>query len=103
MAVLERNDFVVNLSDKKYADALGKNTITDNEEFFIECSSGFEKEKAAASIHTIKKKCSLGIQVIKQTLTLTKMALSKSEKWKLVEMRCYLQSDYTDLQCLPDN
>lgn len=104
MALLENNDFVI---------SLGKNTMTDNEEFFIECSSGFEREKVnhslddtlkllvecsnsllgtikqnkTASIDTMTKKCSLGIQVIKQTLTLTKMTLSKSGKWKLVEMR----------------
>ncbi|KAI7897078.1 uncharacterized protein EV154DRAFT_455173, partial [Mucor mucedo] len=70
----------------KYADALGLSTITDNEELFIDCSSGFEKEKVshlidgtlkllvecsdsllstikqnkAASIHTIKKKVFIG-------------------------------------------
>ncbi|KAI9361397.1 hypothetical protein BD770DRAFT_317648 [Pilaira anomala] len=85
-AVLESNDFVISFCDKKYADALGKNTMTsNNEEFFVECSSGFEKEKQNknASIDSITKKCAFGVQVIKQTLTLTKMALSKSGKWKL--------------------
>ncbi|KAI7879532.1 uncharacterized protein EV154DRAFT_52000 [Mucor mucedo] len=113
MAVLENNDFVISLVDKKYADALGKNTMTSNEEFFVECSSGFEKEvvnhslddtlkllvecsnsllntikqNKNASIESITKKCAFGVQVIKQTLTLTKMTLSKSGKWKLVEVR----------------
>ncbi|KAL9540857.1 hypothetical protein MBANPS3_009446 [Mucor bainieri] len=113
MAALESNDFVLNHCSKKYADALGKNTMTDNEEFFIESSSGFDKENVnhslddtlkllaecsnallhiikhnkKASIDTISRKCVFGIQVIKQTLTLTKVSLSKSGKWKLVEVR----------------
>ena len=113
MATLESSDFVTNLCDKRYADALGKNTTTENEEFFIESSSGFEKENVnhslddtlkllaecssallhvikhnkKASIDTITKKCTFGVQVIKQTLTLTKVSLSKSGKWKLVEVR----------------
>ncbi|KAI9262805.1 hypothetical protein EDC94DRAFT_560959 [Helicostylum pulchrum] len=89
MAVLKNNDFVISLCDKKYADGLGKNTMTSNEEFFVECSSGFEKEmqNKNASIDSITKKCAFGVQVIKQTLTLTKMTLSKSGKWKLVEVR----------------
>lgn len=113
MAVLENNDFVISLCDKKYVDGLGKNTMTSNEEFFVECSSGFEKEMVNhslddtlkllvecsnsllntikqnknASIDSITKKCAFGVQVIKQTLTLTKMTLSKSGKWKLVEVR----------------
>ncbi|GAA5805934.1 hypothetical protein HPULCUR_011460 [Helicostylum pulchrum] len=87
--------------------------MTSNEEFFVECSSGFEKEMVNhslddtlkllvecsnsllntikqnknASIDSITKKCAFGVQVIKQTLTLTKMTLSKSGKWKLVEVR----------------
>ncbi|RCH89981.1 hypothetical protein CU098_009815 [Rhizopus stolonifer] len=113
MAALESSDFVKNTCDRKYADALGKGTTTENEEFFIESSSGFEKENInhslddtlkllaecsnallhvikhskKASIDTITKKCTLGVQVIKQTLTLTKVSLSKSGKWKLVEVR----------------
>ncbi|CEP16440.1 hypothetical protein [Parasitella parasitica] len=113
MAVMENNDFVISLCNKKYADGLGKNTMTSNEEFFVECSSGFEKEMVNhslddtlkllvecsnsllytikqnknASIDSITKKCTFGVQVIKQTLTLTKMTLSKSGKWKLVEVR----------------
>ncbi|CAO3680677.1 unnamed protein product [Rhizopus stolonifer] len=113
MATLESSDFVTNPCDRRYADALGKNTTTENEEFFIESSSGFEKENVnhslddtlkllaecsnallhvikyskKASIDTITKKCTFGVQVIKQTLTLTKVSLSKSGKWKLVEVR----------------
>lgn len=112
MAVLESNDFVISYSDRRYVDGLGKNSMIKNEEFFIECSSGFEKEKVnyflddtlkllvecsnpllntikqnkKASIDTMTKKCALSIQVIKQILTLTKMTLSKSGKWKLVEL-----------------
>ncbi|EIE86862.1 hypothetical protein RO3G_11573 [Rhizopus delemar RA 99-880] len=75
-------------SDRKYADALGKNAVTDNE-FFIESSSGFEKENhnKKAGIDTIIKKCTLGVQVIKKTLTLTKVTLSKTGKWRLIEVR----------------
>lgn len=106
MATLESSDFVTNLCDNRYADALGKNTTTENEEFFIESSSGFEKENVnhslddtlkllvecssallhvikhnkKASIDTITKKCTFGVQVIKQTLTLTKVSLLKSGK-----------------------
>lgn len=113
MAALENNNYVTSYSDRKYADALGKNTVTDNEEFFIESSSGFEKENVShslddtlkllaecssallhiikhnkkASIDTMIKKCTLGVQVIKKTLTLTKLTLSKTGKWKLIEVR----------------
>ena len=104
LAVSESNDFVVSFSDRKYADGLGRNTITNNEELFIECSSGFDneitrhslddtlkllvecsnsllhilKQNKRASIETMTKKCTFGIQVIKQTLTLTKINLTKS-------------------------
>jgi hypothetical protein len=44
VASLETNDFATNSRDGMYADALGKNTMTGNEEFFIEASSGFDKE-----------------------------------------------------------
>ncbi|KAF1797363.1 hypothetical protein FB192DRAFT_1261246, partial [Mucor lusitanicus] len=82
----------------KYADALGMNTMTDNEKFFIESSSsGFDKEnvnhslddtlKLLQNINAICKKSVFGIQVIKQALTLTKVNLSKSGKWKLVEVK----------------
>ena len=106
MATLENNNYVTSYSDRKYADALGKNAVTDNEEFFIESSSGFEKENVShslddtlnllaecssallhiikhnkkAGIDTIIKKCTLGVQVIKKTLTLTKVTLSKTGK-----------------------
>ena len=92
MATLENNNYVASYSDRKYADALGKNAVTDNEEFFIESSSGFEKENVShslddplkllaecssallhiikhnkkAGIDTIIKKCTLGVQVIKK-------------------------------------
>lgn len=111
MATLESSDFVTNLCDERYADALGRNTMTENEEFFVEFSSGFEKENInhslddtlkllaecssallhviknnkKASINTMTKKCTFGVQVIKQTLTLTKVSLSRLGK--LVEVR----------------
>lgn len=113
MASLESNRFVFSYSSRVNADALGRNTTTRNEDFFIESSSGFEKEKinhslddtlkllaecSNALLHTIKdnkkasidnvtKKCTFGVQIIKRTLTLTKMTLSKSGRWKLVELR----------------
>lgn len=112
MANLENNNYVASYSDRKYADALGKNAVTDNE-FFIESSSGFEKENVShslddtlkllaecssallhiikhnkkAGIDTIIKKCTLGVQVIKKTLALTKVTLSKTGKWRLIEVR----------------
>ncbi|KAG2206414.1 hypothetical protein INT46_006964 [Mucor plumbeus] len=86
LAVSESNDFVVSFSDRKYADGLGRNTITNNEELFIECSSGFDneitrhslddtlkllvecsnsllhilKQNKRASIETMTKKCTFG-------------------------------------------
>ncbi|KAL7317081.1 hypothetical protein PS15m_003481 [Mucor circinelloides] len=113
MATLENNNYVASYSDRKYADALGKNAVTDNEEFFIESSSGFEKENVGhslddtlkllaecssallhiikhdkkAGIDTIIKKCTFGVQVINKTLTLTKVTLSKTGKWRPIEVR----------------
>ncbi|OBZ84462.1 hypothetical protein A0J61_07484 [Choanephora cucurbitarum] len=113
IATLENNNYVTSYSDRKYADALGKNTLTDSEEFFIESSSGFEKENVnhslddtlkllaecsgallyiikqnkKAGIDTMTKKSTFGIQVIKKTLTLTKVTLSKTGKWNVVEVR----------------
>lgn len=104
---------MINFQDRKYADALGRNTVSSNEEVFVECSSGFDKEitchslddtlklltccsnsllhimklNKRASIETMMKKCTFGIQVIKNTITLTKLTLSKSGKWRLVELR----------------
>ncbi|OAD03047.1 hypothetical protein MUCCIDRAFT_109901 [Mucor lusitanicus CBS 277.49] len=42
---------------------------------------------SARNINAICKKSVFGIQVIKQALTLTKVNLSKSGKWKLVEVK----------------
>lgn len=106
VTVSEGNNFVVNFHYRKYADALGKNTVSNNE-VFIECSNGFNKEvtnhslddtlklliectnsllhilkpNKRASIETMMKKCIFGIQVIKNILTVTKLDLSKSGKW----------------------
>ncbi|CAO3699171.1 unnamed protein product [Rhizopus stolonifer] len=83
MAALESNDLVVNYSDKRYVDALGKKIES-------KCSHSLLyiiKHHKTASIDTMIKKCTLGVQVIKQTLTLTKVALLKSGKWRLIEMR----------------
>lgn len=92
--VIDNENYVASYSDRKYADALGKNAVTDNEEFFIESSSGFEKENVShslddtlkllaecssallhiikhnkkAGIDTIIKKCTLDVQVIKKKL-----------------------------------
>lgn len=49
-ATMESNDFVVSYPDRRFADALGKNTVTKNEECFIESSSGFDKEKVNHSL-----------------------------------------------------
>lgn len=113
LTVSESNDFVISFQDRKYADGLGRNTRTNNEELFIECSSGFDKEITShslddtlkllvecsnsllhilkqnkrASMETMTKKCTFGIQVIKQTLTVTKLNLTKSGRWRLVELR----------------
>ncbi|KAI8645992.1 hypothetical protein BD408DRAFT_337627, partial [Parasitella parasitica] len=40
-----------------------------------------------ASMETMTKKCTFGIQVIKQTLTVTKLNLTKAGRWRLVELR----------------
>jgi len=113
LAISESNEFVISFSDRKYADGLGRNMTTNNEELFIECSSGFDKEITAhslddtlkllvecsnsllhilkqnkrASMETMTKKCTFGIQVIKQTLTVTKLNLTKSGRWRPVELR----------------
>ncbi|KAI8887745.1 hypothetical protein K501DRAFT_149266, partial [Backusella circina FSU 941] len=36
-------------------DDLGRNTVTNNEEFFIECSSGFDKEIFSHSLDNTLK------------------------------------------------
>lgn len=111
---------MISLSVCPIDDALGKNTITKNEEFSVESSSGFGRENVnhslddtlrllaecssfllhvieqnkTASIDTTVKKCTLCVQVIKETLTLTKITLSKCGRRKLVELRssCTLTS-----------
>ena len=50
IATLENNDYVTSYSDRNHADALGKNTLTDGEEFFIESSNGSEKENVNHSL-----------------------------------------------------
>jgi hypothetical protein len=88
----ESGDFIISFSDRKYADVLGRNTITNDEEIFIECSSGFEKEipmhsiddtlkllvecsnsllhtlkqNKRANIDTMTKRCTFGIQIINE-------------------------------------
>ncbi|KAI8332955.1 hypothetical protein EDC96DRAFT_418779, partial [Choanephora cucurbitarum] len=75
-------------SDRNHADALGKNTLTDGEEFFIESSNGSEKENQIkkASTNSRTKKSTFGMQVIKKTLMLIKVTLSKTGKWNVVEV-----------------
>lgn len=43
-------------SKKKFADGLGKNMMVDNEEFFVACSSGFEKEIVNHSLDDVVKR-----------------------------------------------
>lgn len=47
----------------------------------MHCSIPSNNKKASVD------KCTFGVQIIKQTLTLTKMTLSKPGRWKLVELR----------------
>ncbi|KAI7852547.1 hypothetical protein BDC45DRAFT_512885 [Circinella umbellata] len=80
---------------KKICGWLRKKPTTSNEELFIECSSGLTahslddtlkllvkynnsllhilKQNKRANMETMTKKCTLDIQVIKQTLTVTKL------------------------------
>ncbi|KAG1292474.1 hypothetical protein G6F66_006937 [Rhizopus arrhizus] len=98
MATLENNNYVASYSDRKYADALGKNAVTDNEEFFIESSSGFEKENvshslddplkllaecSSALLHIIKHNKKAGIDTIIKKCTLG----VQTGKWRLIEIR----------------
>jgi hypothetical protein len=114
LAGLQSNDYYVSGDmERRFADGLGKNVITKNEEVFMESSSGFDKENIShtlddtiklivecsnalhyiikknkkASIDSITLKATFGLQIIKQTITLTKMNLKKSDKWKLIELR----------------
>ncbi|KAG1197136.1 hypothetical protein G6F35_012860 [Rhizopus arrhizus] len=98
MANLENNNYVASYSDRKYADALGKNAVTDNEEFFIESSSGFEKENvshslddplkllaecSSALLHIIKHNKKAGIDTIIKKCTLG----VQTGKWRFIEVR----------------
>jgi hypothetical protein len=114
LAGLQSNDYYVSGDmERRFADGLGKNVITKNEEVFMESSSGFDKENIShtlddtiklivecsnalhyiikknkkASIDSITLRATFGLQIIKQTITLTKMNLKKSDKWKLIELR----------------
>lgn len=101
---LQANDLSPSACDSKYADGLGVNTLTNNEEFFMESSSGIDRENIAhslddtiklitecsgalkfiiqkhetASIDTMCLKEVFGLQVVKNRATLMKVALSKS-------------------------
>jgi hypothetical protein len=55
----------------------------------VECSNvllHIIQHNKKASINTIIKKCTLGVQVIKKTLALAKRSLSKPGKWKLIKV-----------------
>lgn len=94
LPVSESNDFVNSFSDRKYV----KKNDNKNEELFIRCNSGFDKEITSHSLddtlkllvecnnsllhilkqnkksstETMAKQRTFAIKVIKQTLTLTK-------------------------------
>ncbi|KAI8344888.1 hypothetical protein EDC96DRAFT_418814, partial [Choanephora cucurbitarum] len=75
--------------DMKYADGLGK--ANNLEAVFIESSSGLLQENVTsiriAGSRPPSKNQLLGIQVIKDTLTLSKMNLKEDRLWKFVELR----------------
>ncbi|CEP19194.1 hypothetical protein [Parasitella parasitica] len=109
-AQIEEVNFVIADVDKKYADGLGK--LQNHESLFIESSSGITQENVNTLEDTLKlicecngalfyilsqfNKCSFetalrrstfGVQVIKNTLTLSKMNLKNATQWKFVELR----------------
>ncbi|KAG1046944.1 hypothetical protein G6F43_010589 [Rhizopus delemar] len=113
-AGLEPNNYQSAACEFKFADGHGVNMKTNDEELFIESSSGINKESVShtledtikiivessnalncivkknknASIGTICKKEVYGIQLIVRTLTLMKLSLKRSTcKWKAVEVR----------------
>ncbi|OBZ81520.1 hypothetical protein A0J61_10434 [Choanephora cucurbitarum] len=97
--------------DIKYADGLGK--ANNLEAVFIESSSGLLQENVSHTLEdtlkllvecngalcyalsqyknsrlkTVIKKSTFGIQIIKNTLTLSKMNLKEDRLWKFVELR----------------
>jgi hypothetical protein len=103
-------DFETSEVDKKYADGLGK--VDDCETLFIESSSGLQHENIVHTLEdTLKliiecngalgytlsqlkkcnfesalKKSTFGIQVIKDTLTISHMQLKENLKCKFVEL-----------------
>ncbi|KAG1042672.1 hypothetical protein G6F43_011838 [Rhizopus delemar] len=86
-------DYASASTDRKYADGIGK---TNNyEALFIE-SSSVECNGALCYIlshfknsrfKTALKKSTFGVQVIKDTVTLSKMNLKEDRLWKFVELR----------------
>ncbi|KAK4515338.1 uncharacterized protein ATC70_010282 [Mucor velutinosus] len=114
LSSLQANNYSTSACDTKYADGLGVNSLTNEEELFIESSSGINRENVAHSLNdTIKliTECSgalqhivqkhpnasldtmclkevYGLQVVKKQATLTKVALTKvTKKWSVVELR----------------
>lgn len=110
-ATLEFNDY--STTERKFADGVGKSTITNHEELFIESSSGIAKEAVQhslddtikliiectnslgqsirhhknASMTTMCEKEVYAIQVIVNKLTLFKVSLKPELKWKVMEVR----------------
>ncbi|CAO3639361.1 unnamed protein product [Mucor hiemalis] len=98
-------------TDRKYADGLGKSN--NSETLFIESSSGLLQENISHTLEdtlkllvecngalcyilshfknsrfeTALKKSTFGVQVIKDTITLSKMNLKGDKMWKFVEIR----------------
>lgn len=109
-------DFEASEVDKKYADGLGK--VDGCESVFIESLSGLQQEHFVHTLEdTIKlviecngalsyilsqlnrcnfktalKKSTFGIQVIKDTITVSQMQLKENLKWKFVELRSALSN-----------
>lgn len=72
---MESNDFVIRYSDRSYVDGLGRNTITKNEELFIEGSIGFNKEKVD---HSLADTLKLLVDCINSLLHVTKQNKKKA-------------------------
>ncbi|KAG2198279.1 hypothetical protein INT47_004363, partial [Mucor saturninus] len=104
-------DYDTTITDRKYADGLGKSN--NSEVMFIESSSGLLQENISHTLEdtlklivecngalcyilshfrnsrlkTALKKTTFDVQVIKDTITLSKMNLNEDRLWKFVELR----------------
>ncbi|KAI7899101.1 uncharacterized protein BX663DRAFT_423765, partial [Cokeromyces recurvatus] len=110
-AQISEVDYESRSTDAKYADGLGK--ANNSEVLFIESSSGLLQENISHTLEdtlkllvecngalcyilrhfknsrfkTALKKSTFGVQVIKDTVTLSKMNLKEDRLWKFVELR----------------